>query len=382
MRLAVYCDYPYRLVDGQLYADQAVALFLGRLTAYSERLAMVGRLDVSSGSFPYRIDGADLVALPHYDSAADPRALARAAPAAVSRFWRLLGEVDVALIFGPAPVAIVFALLTLARRRRLVLGVRQDLPRLFDHRYPDRPVMRLAARLLEATFRLLARRVPVVVVGPALARHYGHARALHETFVSLLGEERLACAADDHRRYDGPELRMLSVGRIDPEKNPLLLADVLAAAVGDDPRWRLDVCGDGPLLGALAQRARELGVADRMTLHGHVPVDAGLVELYDRSHAFLHVSHTEGLPQVLLEAFARRLPVVGTAVGGVPDLVQGCGLLVAPRDAPAAAAALQRLVSDGPLRGQLVARAMERITEHTRERELDTLAAFLTEGRR
>ena len=56
----------------------------------------------------------------------------------------------------------------------------------------------------------------------------------------------------DRPAYDGPELRMLSVGRLDPEKNPLLLADILAGAVTADPRWRMDICGEGPT----ARRAR------------------------------------------------------------------------------------------------------------------------------
>jgi glycosyltransferase involved in cell wall biosynthesis len=49
--------------------------------------------------------------------------------------------------------------------------------------------------------------------------------------VSLLRESDLLDGRDDHRRYDGDELVMLSVGRLDPEKNPLLLVDVLSLAL-------------------------------------------------------------------------------------------------------------------------------------------------------
>ena len=108
-----------------------------------------------------------------------------------------------------------------------------------------------------------------------------------------------------------------------------------------------------------------------------MPVNEGLLELYDRSHVLLHVSHTEGVPQVLLEAFARRLPVVATAVGGVPYLVEGCGLLVAPRDAPAAVRALSQMIGDPELRGRLVDNGLARLREHTREAEGARLGAFL-----
>jgi glycosyltransferase involved in cell wall biosynthesis len=268
-------------------------------------------------------------------------------------------------------------LLTLLRRRRLVLGVRQDLPQLFRHRYPDKPLLRWGALMLEGAFRTLARKAPVVVVGPDLARRYRGSSALHTVYVSPLSETDILPRDHDSRNYAGDELRMLSVGRLDPEKNPVLLAEILALAIRNDPRWRLDVCGDGPLMDALAQRLEQLGVADRASLHGHVPVDGGLLDLYRHSHVFIHVSLTEGVPQVLLEAFATRLPVVATAVGGVPDLVRDCGLLVPPSDADAVAGALTRLISDPELRSEFVEKAVGKAREHTREAECTRLAAFL-----
>jgi glycosyltransferase involved in cell wall biosynthesis len=198
--------------------------------------------------------------------------------------------------------------------------------------------------------------------------------------VSLLGEEHILAEQDDELTYEGEELRMLSVGRLDPEKNPLLLADVLARALEDDSRWRLEVCGDGSLMTALEQRLAQLGVADHALLHGYVPIDDGLWELYRRSHALVHISLTEGVPQVLLEAFAARLAVVATAVGGVPELVQDCGLLVPPADAGAVADALKRLLTDASLRAELVENASARVREHTLHAECARLAAFLAGG--
>jgi glycosyltransferase involved in cell wall biosynthesis len=376
-RLAIYCDYPYRIADGRLFADQPVALFLAGLSAYAGPLTMIGRLDETGGRFPYELEGVAFAALPHYASGADPWSLVRSVPVSMAAFWKALGAVDAIWVFGPTPLSLVFSVLALARRRRLVLGIRQDTLEFYAHRYPDRPLVQAVARILEGASRLLARRVPVVVVGPQLAAHYRRARRLHVAYMSLLSEHEIAETAPDRPDVDGPELRMLSVGRLDPEKNPLLLADILAGAVAADPRWRMDICGEGPLREALEDRLRELGVADRATLHGHVPVNGGLLDLYDRSHVLLHVSHTEGVPQVLLEAFARRLPVIATAVGGVPYLVEGCGLLVAPRDAPAAVRALAEMIGDPDLRARLVRNGLARLREHTREAEGARLGAFL-----
>jgi glycosyltransferase involved in cell wall biosynthesis len=379
MRLAVFCDYSYRLDDdGRLSAELPFALFLRQLARHCERLVLTGRLDPSPGRYPYLMEGVEFVPLPHYPSGADIGAVTRALPVGIRRFWRMLDDVDVVWVLGPnPPQAIVFALLGRLRRRRVVLGVRQNLPRLIRHRHPGKLHIWLAAWILEAAFRLLSVRFPVAVVGPDLARRYRMSGALHVVYVSLLDEQQILAPQDDDRDYEGAELRMLSVGRLDPEKNPLLLADVLARALAGDPRWRLDVCGDGSLAGALAARLRELGLADRVLLHGHVPIDDGLWALYRRCHALVHISLTEGVPQVLLEAFAARLPVVATAVGGVPELVDGCGLLVPPEDAGAAADALQRLVANDDLRSELVSNASARVREHTLLAECVRLAGFL-----
>ena len=186
---------------------------------------------------------------------------------------------------------------------------------------------------------------------------------MHTALISLLSEGDIAAAGDDHRDYSAPELRLLSVGRLDPEKNPLLMIDILRDAARTDPRWRLEVCGDGSLADALRTRAAELGVADRLVLHGHIGFGERLWELYRSSHALLHVSLTEGMPQVLLEAFAARLPVVATAVGGVPEMAGGRGLLVPPRDAVAA-----RRGAPAAARGPARARAPRRGGRRVRAR--------------
>src|SRR6185436_14790345 len=234
-------------------------------------------------------------------------------------FWRVLDDVEVVWLVGSYPVSLVFGVLASLRGKKVVLGVRQDLPRYARGRHPHRRWVHFVADALDAMYRALSRVFGVIVVGPDLARHYARATRLLEISVSMIDDEDIVSEQDAlARSYDG-ELTILSVGRLDPEKNPLLLADVLARLRRDDPRWRLVVCGDGPLEGELVDRLRALGVAEHAELRGYLTLDDGLLELYRRSHAFLHVSWTEGLPQVLFEAFAAGLPIVATAVGGVPD---------------------------------------------------------------
>jgi glycosyltransferase involved in cell wall biosynthesis len=232
----------------------------------------------------------------------------------------------------------------------------------------------VAADLLEGAYRLLARRCPTVVVGPQLARNYGRSRRLLQITVSLVREAAVADPDQTEGRTWGGGLTVLTVGRLETEKNPLLLADVLSRL---DPRWRLVVCGEGPLEDDLRARLRELGVEDRAELRGYMPVDGGLMDLYRASDAFLHVSWTEGVPQVLLEAFAAGLPTVATAVGGVPDVAGDAALLVPPGDPDAAAAALGRLDGEPGLRERLAERAIDRARQRTLEAESARVAAFM-----
>lgn len=377
-------DFRYRRRGSELYTEVPFALFMAGLRPHFERLLLVGRLDPREGTLAHRLpDGSELAALPYYEAASSPLALVRALPATLRAFARTLREVDSVLVFGPSPLSVLLVLLALAMRKRVVLGTRQHYPDYVRHRHPGRRGLQLAGHLLQAVWQALARGLPMVAVGPHLARVFGRSRRLLELTVSLVREQDLAPLEQALARpYDG-ELRVLSVGRLDPEKNPLLLADVLAALDQGGRRWRLIVCGDGVQRNELAERLARLGVDGAAELRGYVPVDGALHDLYRDSHMLLHVSLTEGMPQVLFEAFAAGLPVVATEVGGVGLGEERDALaLVPPADAGAAAAELERLAGDSALRERLLRSGMELARLHTLDAECRRLAAFVAAGGR
>jgi glycosyltransferase involved in cell wall biosynthesis len=385
VRLAVYTDYEYCSDGVRRYGQRAFVVFLEALREHVDRLVLVGRFDPKPGRSHYPLhEQTELVGLPHYESLGHPWSVARSLLVSVARFWRLLDEVDTVWVLGPYPHSVLLALLTALRRRRLVLGVRQDMPLYVRSRRPDRRWMHWSADVLEGIWRLLARRYAVVVVGPELERKYrdGHARSVLATTVSLVSERDLdaAAAAVAARDYGG-ELTLLTVGRLDAEKNPLLLADIMARLLQGPRSWRLLVCGDGPLRARLQERLGELGLLGRVELLGYVPIDGGLLDLYRTSHAFLHVSWTEGFPQVLVEAFASGLPTVATAVGGVPAAAGGAALLVGPDNAPAAVAALERIAAEPRLRTELIDAGLERARGGTLEVASARLAEYLAAAR-
>jgi glycosyltransferase involved in cell wall biosynthesis len=373
VRLAVHTDQEYVRDAGAVSTGRSFVLFLGALaqTGTFEEVTVVGRLRSAQGRTHHALPrGLSFAALP--EAAGGRRA--GGLGAACRRWWRVLDEADVAWLVGPNVLSLPFAALALARRRHVVLGVRQDLPAYVRTRHPGRRAAAAAAVALDAAFRALARGVPAVVVGPALRARYAAAPRLLELSVSLVHEADVVPVEQAlARSWDGV-LRVVSVTRLEEEKNPVLLAEVLARL---GPRWRMVVCGDGPLEGALRDRLAALGVADRCRIAGHVPVDGGLLALERGCHALLHVSWTEGLPQVLFEGQAAGLATVATAVGGVAAAAGETALLVPPGDADAAAGALERLAADGALRERLIRAGAASVRARSIEREAAAAAAFL-----
>ncbi len=377
-RLAVYTDYTYHEVGGRVFAERAFALFLARLGAQFAKFTVIGRIAPPSERGRYELgEDVELVPLPYYARLSEPLAVLKGMVAALRIYWRALRDTDCVWLFGPHPLAFPFAALAWVRRKRVVLTVRQDLPEYVRNRHPNRKLLRLAGWILELAFRGLGRFCRVVAVGPVIADHYRHSRRLLEISVSLVEQADVVAPRSKQMDYGG-ELNVLSVGRLDTEKNPLLLADALARLVDQDRRWRLIVCGEGPLADALAARLHELGVDGHAELKGYVPLRGGLTSLYRECQMLLHVSWTEGLPQVLYEAFAAALPVVATDVGGVAKATGEAVSLIPPGSPEAAAEALRELGENEALRRHRIEAGHTLVSRATIEAECARVTEFIS----
>jgi len=138
---------------------------------------------------------------------------------------------------------------------------------------------------------------------------------------------------------------IIAVARLSPEKDIANLVRATAMAVERAPDLRVEVAGGGPCREQLVRLAAELGVADRIVFLGEVrDVPAALA----RARMLVLPSRSEGIPLTVLEAMACGLPVVGTRVGGLPEVVEDgvTGLLVPPADPAALAAAIVQTWSD------------------------------------
>jgi glycosyltransferase involved in cell wall biosynthesis len=321
---------------------------------------------------------AEVWPLPPYDNLASLRGVVRALPGTVRAFWTCASRSDVIWAFGPHPLELVLVAIGVLRRKRVVLGVRQDTVGYFRSRMPSgarRLLLRPAVRALDAVHVLLGRWLPTTAVGRPLARRYGP-RAFPMTVTLVRGRDR----AQGPRRPRGRTVELLTVGRLEPEKAPFVLLEALALMEREAPgRQRLVWIGRGALEDDVRRRASELGVGHLVELVGYVAHGDELLDRYRACDVFVHTALTEGVPQVIVEALATGTPIVATDVGGVRDATGGgrAAELVPPGDPVALAAAVTRLVADAPYAEALAARGLELTRELTLEAEARRVAAFL-----
>jgi glycosyltransferase involved in cell wall biosynthesis len=131
-----------------------------------------------------------------------------------------------------------------------------------------------------------------------------------------------------------------TIGRLAPVKDQASLLKAFSVVQREFPESRLEILGTGELEGQLGEQASELGISRKVCFHGWNPDIASFLSRLD---VFVLSSRSEGLPLTLLESMAAGLPVVATAVGGIPEVVNRaqCGWLCRPED-PAALASMMK----------------------------------------
>ncbi len=168
--------------------------------------------------------------------------------------------------------------------------------------------------------------------------------------------------APDPPDGQGPSTAIM-VGRLTAQKDPAALLEAWRRV---DRPHRLIIVGDGPLLTDVKRQIQQDGLADRVSL---LDATSDIPSLLRTADVFVQSSRWEGLPLAIIEAMMSGLPVVGTRVGGVAEVVAAgeTGLLVPCQNPEALSSALNRLLHDPELRARMGEvgrrRALERFTE-------------------
>jgi glycosyltransferase involved in cell wall biosynthesis len=175
---------------------------------------------------------------------------------------------------------------------------------------------------------------------------------------------------------------ILAVGRMVETKGFHDLISACARLAEAGVACRCLIVGEGPEAGRLKKMVADLNLEDSVTLPGRLQPEE-LLPLFRAADllampACVRQGDMDGIPTVLIEALALEIPVVASRVSGIPELVRDgdTGLLVAPDDPGALAAALGRLLADRPLARRLAAAGRELVrrefnSEHSAARLLE-----------
>lgn len=154
-----------------------------------------------------------------------------------------------------------------------------------------------------------------------------------------------------------------SAGRLSPEKNYGGLIDVAHQVCGQRKDVYFAVFGEGFLRQELESKIKSLGLKSHFFLPGF---RRDIHAIFQQIDIFILPSFTEGLPNVVLEAYAAQKPVIASAVGGTPEVVQhdATGLLTAPDDIQGLAQYVVDLASDETRRKNMGEAGCRYVAEH------------------
>jgi glycosyltransferase involved in cell wall biosynthesis len=287
----------------------------------------------------WRSAGAELVTAPV--SAPAPTAIAAATKAVKS----VAGRVDVVHAHGAGAGATA----ALAGAHPLVVTWHNARPARLLRRVGHPLAERLAARGADLT----------LAVSPDLLSRAGRAGAARRQLMPATAPETAAAGRSPQEVRAGLGIAqrplVLAVARLEAQKRLDLLVDATAGWAQRPDRPVVAVAGTGSLAGRLERRAR--AAASPLLLLGH---RGDVPDLMAASDVVVLPSDWEGYPLVAQEALRLGVPLVATAVGGVPALVGDAALLVGPGDALALRTAIEELLADVGRRSQLAAAGVER----------------------
>jgi glycosyltransferase involved in cell wall biosynthesis len=154
-----------------------------------------------------------------------------------------------------------------------------------------------------------------------------------------------------------------AAGRLSPEKGFAHLVAAAATVVRQNAEIGFVLFGEGPLRNELTRQIAQFGLRDRVVLAGF---RADVHKFLPHLDLAVLPSFTEGLPVVLLEALAAGVPVVATAVGGSPEIIEEgrCGFLVPPGDPATLARRILAALEDEPARRAMGECGRRRVREH------------------
>ena len=381
----IFDDQFYNFNGREFSSDEAFILFLIPFEKYFQNLYLCSRLSPGSKKATYAIPQhkIEVCALPYYKNVTG---LLANAFILLPRIWGIVKKSihnwDVLWLTWPHPISLLMLIKARRSNKLCFLVVRQNLKELVKQRYSG--IKKLAALLvvnsLEWLLKLMAKDVIIFTVGGEMyqkfRRCYSH---VHQIEISLLSKNILPnyfplSSCDFH-----VPLRLLFVGRLDPEKGLKYLFHALAMLKEQNQKVHLDIVGSGPEENNLQKLTQELYLNEWVSFHGYIPFGEALFYCYQNTDLLVLPSLSEGIPQVLLEAMAIGVPIITTRIPSMKGFIshKENGWLVAPGSAATLTKAIMQLANNPIIVESMVKRSREGFYRHTMEFQHEKILKLL-----
>lgn len=385
MRLAVFTG-QYFWFDGERYStDEAFVNFVTSFYPYFEKIIFCDAVIRDWKREAYLLDETktEVCPLPYFSVYSFWKNILVIFP----KIYRVIGnnirDWDIVWLPAPHPVSLLFAYICRKQRKPFFLVVRQNLMEQVRHRNKGikRSCAMAAVGVIDYICQKLAEKNLTFTVGREMYDVYKRrGKEVYEIGVSLISENDIEETLRTRSSEPQGPVKLLSVGRLDPEKGLHFLIEAVEELV---KKRRLDVVlrivGKGLKGGEekkLRQEVEKRLLTRNIRFLGYVAFGAQLLTLYRDSDIFVLPSLTgEGVPQTLFEAMACGTPIVATRVAGIPYIIQNgeTGLLIDPGSRTELCEAVERLITDAKLRYRLTRNCLSAVRSHTLEAERDRM---------
>jgi glycosyltransferase involved in cell wall biosynthesis len=385
MRLAVFSG-QYFWFDGRRYStDEAFVKFVTSFYPYCDKIIFCDAAGEERKREAYILDPrkAEVCPLPYFSVYSFWKNILVVYPKIYRVIRDNIRHWDIIWLPGPHPVSLLFAYVCYRQHKPFFQVVRANLIEQVKHN--KRGVKKYFAMGMVAILEYISQRLSekhlTFTVGKEMYNTYQKKEGrVHEMAVSLVSETDIEDTLRTKTFRLHRPVRLLSVGRLDPEKGLHFLIEAVQELIKEKRlAVALQIVGKG-FKGGEERKLRQEVKKRRLTRYvrflGYAPHGPELFKLYRESDIFVLPSLTgEGLPQTLFEAMACGVPIIATKVAGIPHLVEDGknGLLINPGSPREIHEAVERVTMDSELRNRLVSKGLSTVRNHTLEAERDRM---------
>jgi len=391
MKLAVFSG-QYFWFDGRHYStDEAFVRFVASFHPYFEKITFCDAVAKESKTQAYILDptNTEVCALPYFSVYSFWKNIFVIYPRIYRAIRDNIQDWDIIWLPAPHPLTLIIAYLCHRKDKPFFLVIRQNLIEQIKHnnRGTKKSCAIAAVAILEHITRRIAEKNLTFTVGREMYKRYRRSGSMvYEVAVSLISEKDIENTITAGRAEPCSPVRLLSVGRLDPEKGLNFLIEALEVLIREKRlNVSLRIVGKSYKDGEerrLRQQLEKRELAKYVHFAGYVPHGPRLFELYRESDIFILPSLTgEGVPQTLFEAMASGIPVIATRVAGIPYLIEDGenGLLINPGCPREISEAIMRIITNAELGRCLARNGLFLARRHTLEVERDRMISCIEE---